>query len=190
LETAFTISPKAGNSNNGAVDWTFNYKGGVGDLDFIAGRTITVTNTVQVADQDGNTATSTVTNTLSLPPTGIDFRYTSAQEPLSATDISNTFTFVGQYLGGSSSYLTLPEAEHYTAAGLKIFSIYETAGGATASYFTSNQGYADGLAAVKDAEKVSRITTMRASSCGTETALRWLTCTMRKRKAVERRPTS
>src|SRR5262249_37621135 len=55
LQTAFTITPEPGNNNNGVIDWTFNYQGGVGDLNFIAGRTITVKNTVQVQDQDGNT---------------------------------------------------------------------------------------------------------------------------------------
>jgi hypothetical protein len=82
LQTAFTITPEAGNTNDGAIDWTFNYQGQVGDLDFLSGRSVTVTNTVQVADQSGNTDTATVANTLTLAPTGIDYRYNSADDPL------------------------------------------------------------------------------------------------------------
>jgi hypothetical protein len=156
LQKAFTYSPEAGNTNNGAIDWTFNYSGGVGDLDFLAGRTVTVTNTVKVTDQSGNPDTATVTNTLSLPATGIDYRYQTAADPLSASGISNTFKFVGEYLGGNPTlgYLSFSKAQAYTNAGLSIFSIYETAGGNNPNHFTESQGYADGLAAMKNAEKV------------------------------------
>jgi hypothetical protein len=158
LQKAFKITPEPGNTNDGVIDWTFDYQGAAGDLNFIAGRTITVTNTIQVQDQDSNTDTATVTNTLALPPTGIDYRFKQPQSPLLPSDIRKSFSFVGEYLGGNPSlgYLTYQEVKDYIDAGLSIFTIYETAGGTTPAYFTYTQGQQDGSAALKDAENVGQ----------------------------------
>lgn len=59
LEDAFNIAPAPGNMNNGAIDWTYNPQGTA--LEFLtAGETAVVTSTVQVSDQDGNTASDNV----------------------------------------------------------------------------------------------------------------------------------
>lgn len=157
LQTAFTISPEAGNTNDGAIDWTFNFRGAPGDLDFLAGRTVIVQNTVKVEDQVGKSDTATVTNTLTVPPTGIDYRYHNQDgDPLGASQISKTFSFVGEYLGANSNngYLSYAQAKEYIHAGLQIFSIYETAGSPNPSYYTLQQGLVDGAAAAKNAQRV------------------------------------
>jgi hypothetical protein len=59
LEAAFTIAPAPGNTNNGAIDWTYDPQGTA--LEFLtAGETAVVTSTVQITDQDGNSASDNV----------------------------------------------------------------------------------------------------------------------------------
>src|SRR5205085_679636 len=63
IKAAFAISAEAGNTNNGAIDWT--YKIADGSLDFLAaGEKVTLTSTVKVDDHHGGTDTSTVTVTI------------------------------------------------------------------------------------------------------------------------------
>jgi hypothetical protein len=63
LEAAFSIAPEAGNTNNGAIDWTYNPDGTA--LNFLtAGETAQVQSEIQVTDQNGNKDTATVTVTL------------------------------------------------------------------------------------------------------------------------------
>jgi hypothetical protein len=160
LQTAFTISPEAGNSNNGVIDWKFSYHGSYYDLDFLAGKTVTVTNTVQVSDAgNGLSDTATVTNTLNLPQyAGIDYRH-SASDLLVSSDIKSAgLGLVGEYLGGDNSYLTRTEAKSEIGAGLQIFSIYEHAGMDDESYYASAvanaHGVTDATNALKNAKKV------------------------------------
>jgi hypothetical protein len=70
LQSAFQITAAPGNTNNGAIDWTYNPQGTA--LDFLLeGETAVVTSTVQVADQDGNSDTATVAATLLGAPDNI-----------------------------------------------------------------------------------------------------------------------
>ncbi|MET4426667.1 FG-GAP-like repeat-containing protein [Bradyrhizobium sp. RT3a] len=160
LQTAFTISPEAGNTNNGIIDWKFSYHGAYYDLDFLAGKHVTVENTIAVSDQNGQSDTATVTNTIDLPQyAGIDYRHTSTTDPLVPADIKAAgINMVGEYLGGGSSYLTKAEAKAITAAGLSIFSIYEHAGMDGAAYYASSVAYGHGVTdatnAIKNAIKV------------------------------------
>ncbi|CAL74818.1 Conserved hypothetical protein; putative VBCS domain repeats [Bradyrhizobium sp. ORS 278] len=62
LEQALQLN-QSGNTNNGAVDWTYAIADGA--LDFLgAGQTVTVTSTVTLDDHHGGTATSTIVVTL------------------------------------------------------------------------------------------------------------------------------
>jgi Domain of unknown function (DUF1906) len=158
LQSAYSETVTGSASNgvyNGNVSWNFSYTGNFYDLDFLAGKNVTVTDTVQVSDQDGQSATATVTNTLSMPAyAGIDYRYNSANDPLVPSDIkSSGIGLVGEYIGGAStsSYLTLGKAKQYIAAGLGIFSIYEKGAMNSAAYFNSSSSYQNGLADGKNA---------------------------------------
>jgi VCBS repeat-containing protein len=121
-------------------------------------------------DGHGLSASSTLDIGVSVFPavhgSGIDYRYHTASDPLSATDIAKNFDFVGEYIGnsdpatnGDPSYLTLEKANHYiNDAHLQIFSIYEKAGMDHAPYYTGigtnsayNKGLADGAAAYQAA---------------------------------------
>jgi hypothetical protein len=115
LEAAFSIAPEPGNTNNGAIDWTYNPDGTA--LSFLtAGEAAQVQSTIQVSDQNGNQDTATVTITLVAPvktlfTTGadrVDFNsLTSDQQSAIAagTDLYNG-------LGGSDS-VTLPNIANY-----------------------------------------------------------------------------
>jgi Domain of unknown function (DUF1906)/FG-GAP-like repeat len=164
LQTSFTITPEAGNTNNGIIDWKFSYHGTYYDLDFLAGKHVTVANTVTVSDQNGQSQTATITNTLDLPQyAGIDYRYPGATDPLvpSASDIRSAgIGIVGEYLGGGSSYLTQAKAQALISAGLHIFSIYEHAGMDTAAYYANAvaeaHGITDATNAINNALKVGQ----------------------------------
>ena len=63
IEDAFTISPDAGNSNNGTINWDYSIT--EGELDFLAaGETVTVVYTITVDDSNGGTDTQDVTVTI------------------------------------------------------------------------------------------------------------------------------
>ena len=63
IEGAFTISPGAGNTNNGTINWDYTIT--EGELDFLAaGETVTVVYTITVDDGNGGTDTRDVTVTI------------------------------------------------------------------------------------------------------------------------------
>ena len=63
IENAFTISPDAGNTNNGTINWDYTIT--EGELDFLAaGETVTVVYTITVDDGNGGTDTQDVTVTI------------------------------------------------------------------------------------------------------------------------------
>ena len=63
IEDAFTISPDAGNTNNGTINWDYTIT--EGELDFLAaGETVTVVYTITVDDANGGTDTQDVTVTI------------------------------------------------------------------------------------------------------------------------------
>ncbi|MGB5438795.1 MAG: VCBS domain-containing protein, partial [Gammaproteobacteria bacterium] len=63
IEDAFTISPDAGNTNNGTINWDYTIT--EGELDFLAvGETVTVVYTITVNDANGGTDTQDVTITI------------------------------------------------------------------------------------------------------------------------------
>src|SRR5262249_17343114 len=63
IELAFKIAAEAGNTNNGAIDWTYQIT--ANKLDFLAaGEKVTLVSTVTVNDQHGGTDTATVTITI------------------------------------------------------------------------------------------------------------------------------
>jgi hypothetical protein len=89
---------------------------------------------------------------------GIDYRATSASDPLvsAAPSVAKQFNFVGEYLGGNSSYLTAAKATALAASGLQIVSLYENASMATTAYYETNpttRGVSVGTAAYADAIK-------------------------------------
>ncbi len=60
IEDAFTISPDAGNTNNGTINWDYTIT--EAELDFLAaGETVTVVYTITVDDANGGTDTQDVT---------------------------------------------------------------------------------------------------------------------------------
>ena len=60
IENAFSISPDAGNTNNGTINWTYTIT--EGELDFLAaGETVTAVFTITVNDGNGGTDTQNVT---------------------------------------------------------------------------------------------------------------------------------
>jgi hypothetical protein len=64
IEACFTITAEQGNTNNGAIDWTFDPQ--AADLRFLpAGWNVVLSTSIEVADQYGSSDTSTVTVTLS-----------------------------------------------------------------------------------------------------------------------------
>ena len=66
IEGAFLVSPAAGSTNNGAVDWSFSLADS--QLTFLAaGQTVTLTETITVDDHNGGTDTSTETVTIAGP---------------------------------------------------------------------------------------------------------------------------
>ena len=63
IEDAFTISPDAGNTNNGTINWDYTIT--EAELDFLAvGETVTVVFTITVDDGNGGTDTQDVTVTI------------------------------------------------------------------------------------------------------------------------------
>ena len=63
IENAFSISPDAGNTNNGTINWDYTIT--EGELDFLAaGETVTVVYTITVDDANGGTDTQDVTVTI------------------------------------------------------------------------------------------------------------------------------
>ena len=63
IEDAFTISPDAGNTNNGTINWDYTIT--EAELDFLAaGETVTVVYTITVNDANGGTDTQDVTVTI------------------------------------------------------------------------------------------------------------------------------
>ena len=63
IENAFSISPDAGNTNNGTINWDYTIT--EGELDFLAaGETVTVVYTITVNDANGGTDTQDVTVTI------------------------------------------------------------------------------------------------------------------------------
>ncbi len=63
IENAFTISPDAGNTNNGTINWDYTIT--EAELDFLAaGETVTVVYTITVDDANGGTDTQDVTITI------------------------------------------------------------------------------------------------------------------------------
>jgi len=63
IENAFSISPAAGNDNDGTINWTYDID--AGDLEFLAeGEVVTAVFTITVDDGNGGTATQDVTVTL------------------------------------------------------------------------------------------------------------------------------
>ncbi len=63
IEDAFTISPDAGNTNNGTINWDYTIT--EAELDFLAaGETVTVVYTITVDDANGGTDTQDVTVTI------------------------------------------------------------------------------------------------------------------------------
>jgi hypothetical protein len=72
LKASFTIAAAPGNTNNGAINWTYNPQGSA--LNFLLeGETAVVTSTVKVSDQDGNSDTATVGITLRGAPDKLHF---------------------------------------------------------------------------------------------------------------------
>jgi hypothetical protein len=72
LKADFTIAAAPGNTNNGAINWTYNPQGTA--LNFLLeGQTAVITSTVQVSDQDGNSDTATVGVTLKGAPDKLHF---------------------------------------------------------------------------------------------------------------------
>ena len=60
IENAFSISPAAGNDNDGTINWTYDID--AGDLEFLAeGEVVTAVFTITVDDGNGGTATQDVT---------------------------------------------------------------------------------------------------------------------------------
>ncbi len=87
IEHGFTISAEAGNTNNGAVDWSYS----IGDnaIDFLAaGQTVKLVSTVTVGDGHGGTAATPVTITI----TGTDDApvITSGAQTRAITELANT----------------------------------------------------------------------------------------------------
>ena len=63
IEDAFSISPDAGNTNNGTINWDYTIT--EAELDFLAaGETVTVVYTITVNDANGGTDTQDVTVTI------------------------------------------------------------------------------------------------------------------------------
>jgi VCBS repeat-containing protein len=63
IEQAFAITPEAGNTDNGAIDWSYKIPDNA--LDFLAaGETVSLVSTVTVDDHHGGTAAATVTVTI------------------------------------------------------------------------------------------------------------------------------
>ena len=63
IENAFSISPDAGNTNDGIINWDYTIT--EGELDFLAaGETVTVVYTITVNDANGGTDTQDVTVTI------------------------------------------------------------------------------------------------------------------------------
>ena len=63
IEQAFTVAAAAGNTNNGAVNWTYSIADSA--LDFLSrGETVTLVSTVLLDDHNGGTDTATVTVTI------------------------------------------------------------------------------------------------------------------------------
>lgn len=67
LDHAFTISPEAGNTNNGKIDWTFSALNQ--SLGFLQpGDTVTLTSRIQIDDHQGGSVTQDVTVNLVFDP--------------------------------------------------------------------------------------------------------------------------
>ncbi len=63
IEQAFTVTAAPGNTNNGAVNWTYSIADNA--LDFLSqGETVTLVSTVVIDDHNGGTDTATVTITI------------------------------------------------------------------------------------------------------------------------------
>ena len=87
IEHGFTISAEAGNTNNGAVDWSYSIADNA--LDFLAaGQTVKLVSTVTVGDGHGGTAATPVTITI----TGTDDApvITSGAQTRAITELANT----------------------------------------------------------------------------------------------------
>ena len=136
IEHGFTIAAEAGNTNNGAIDWSY----GVADnaLDFLAaGETVTLVSTVTVNDGHGGTAATPVTVTI----TGTDDAPVIAPADLAQTA---TLTEVAGQTG-----VTTPDAS--TPAGGTIhFSDVDLTDTPTASVTAQTASYlaADGTTAL------------------------------------------
>jgi hypothetical protein len=121
LESAFTIAPAPGNTNNGAIDWTYNPDGTA--LNFLTGgERATVVSTIQVADQNGNIDTGTVSVVLAgargLFTTGVDdvnfnFLMPAQQTAIiqSGPNVTNTYNGLG-----GNDVVTLPDASNYNVS--------------------------------------------------------------------------
>src|SRR5262249_60125146 len=89
IELAFKIAAEAGNTNNGAIDWTYQITDN--SLDFLAaGEKVTLVSTVTVNDQHGGTDTATVTITITGSDNAPVIAAADKAETGSLTDLANT----------------------------------------------------------------------------------------------------
>ncbi|MHC5112207.1 MAG: VCBS domain-containing protein, partial [Planctomycetota bacterium] len=108
IENAFTISPDAGNTNDGTINWDYTIADA--DLDFLAaGETVTVVFTITVDDGNGGTGTQDVT---------IDITGANANEApvITPVDVAGTITEGGTVSeAGSITFTDLDLADLPTA---------------------------------------------------------------------------
>ena len=80
IEDAFTISPDAGNTNDGTINWDYTIT--EAELDFLAaGETVTVVYTITVDDANGGTDTQDVTSRSPAPTTPRSSRLSMSPAP-------------------------------------------------------------------------------------------------------------
>ena len=115
LEADFTITTVQTGDGSGTVNWTYNPDGT--ELDFLAGETAVDTATVDVTDQDGNSATAQVTITIVGPPaalftTGADTVNFNSLTTAQQAAIQNNPSSIYDGLGGDD-VVTLPSAANF-----------------------------------------------------------------------------
>jgi Domain of unknown function (DUF1906) len=114
--------------------------------------------TVEVNSTSGNSSTVSFTVSGNSPGNaaeqGIDYRYTTATDPLSAADIKAAGKqFVVEYIGAANNdgYLRPAEVTQLEAQDLSIVSVFERSP-TSISYFTTQQGASDAADAIAAAE--------------------------------------
>src|SRR5262249_56575293 len=89
IQAAFHIAAEAGNTNNGAIDWTYQITDS--SLDFLAaGEKVTLVSTVTVDDHHGGTDTATVTITITGTDNAPGIAAADKAETGSLTELANT----------------------------------------------------------------------------------------------------